>query len=147
MGDVWRHPELGLVPLHKLSQWMAYSLIETLQRAGLQVTDIDGLTGLAEYRNGGLFVDLGVLALKDPEDARRAHPVESPLVVGWRTLTVALLDRMAPMVRERRGVSAEDIPLAKMLHGGSWNAGRKVAAGRRADGGPPIAVVSDGTVF
>ena len=56
----------GLVPLHKLSQWLAYSLIEPLQAAGIAVTDIDGLTGLAEYRNGGLFVDTGVLALRDP---------------------------------------------------------------------------------
>ena len=47
----------GLVPLHKLSQWLAYSLIEPLQTSGISVTDIDGLTGLAEYRNGGLFVD------------------------------------------------------------------------------------------
>lgn len=147
MGDVWEHPTLGLVPLHKLSQWLAYSLIEPLQHAGLTVTDIDGLTGLAEYRNGGLFVDLGVLVLRDPEDAGRAHPVDSPLVVGWRTLTVALLDRMAPLVRERLGVTAEDFPLAKMLQGGSWTAGRIAAAERRADGGPPIAVVSDGTVF
>ena len=57
----------GLVPLHKLSQWLAYSLIEPLQTSGIGVTDIDGLTGLAEYRNGGLFVDTGVLAFRDAE--------------------------------------------------------------------------------
>ena len=79
LGDCWRHPALttddatnGLVPLHKLSQWLAYSLIEPLQRAGIEVTDIDGLTGLAEYRNGGLFVDTGVLALRDPGRRRSA---------------------------------------------------------------------------
>jgi hypothetical protein len=147
MGDVWRHPAGGLVPLHKLSQWLAYSLIEPLQASGIDVTDIDGLTGLAEYRNGGLFVDAGVLVLRDPADAERAHPVESPLVVGWRALTVALLDRMAPLVRERLGVSAEAFPLARMLQGGSWTAGRKIAAQKRADGGPPLKVISDGTVF
>jgi hypothetical protein len=43
----------GLVPLHKLSQWLSYSLIEPLQEAGIEVVEIDGLTGLAEYRNGG----------------------------------------------------------------------------------------------
>jgi hypothetical protein len=154
LGDCWRHPALkrddltdGLVPLHKLSQWMAYSLIEPLQAAGVQVVDVDGLTGLAEYRNGGLFVDTGVLQLKDPADAGGAHPVESPLVVGWRALTVALLDELAPLVRERLGVSAHDFPLARVLEGGSWAAGRRIARERRADGGPPIAVVSDGTVF
>lgn len=148
LGDCWRHPAVeGFVPLHKLSQWMAYSLIEPLQWAGIAVTDIDGLTGLAEYRNGGLFVDTGVLALKVPADAGRAHPVEGPLVVGWRALTVALLDRIAPLVRERLGVSAEAFPLARVLEGGTWAAGRRIARELRADGGPPIAVVSDGTVF
>ena len=150
LGDCWKHPLRGhseLVPLHKLSQWMSYSLIEPLQWAGIKVTHIDGLTGLAEYRNGGLFVDTGVLVLKDPADARQAHPVESPLVVGWRSLTVALLDRIAPMVRERLGVGARDFPLARVLEGGTWAAGRRIAQEKRADGGPPITVISDGTVF
>jgi hypothetical protein len=154
LGDCWRHPALrrndatdSLVPLHKLSQWLAYSLIEPLERTGIAVVDIDGLTGLAEYRNGGLFVDMGVLRLKDPADAARPHPVESPLVVGWRAMTVALLDRIAPMVRERLGVDAEAFPLARVLEGGTWAAGRRIAKEKRADGGPPLAVISDGTVF
>lgn len=148
LGDCWRHPAVeGYVPLHKLSQWMAYSLIEPLEAAGIEVIEIDGLTGLAEYRNGGLFVDLGVLALKDPADAGRAHPVDGPLVVGWRALTVALLDRLAPLVRDRLGVTAQAFPLARVLEGGSWAAGRRIAREMRADGGPPIAVISDGTVF
>jgi hypothetical protein len=154
LGDCWRHPALKradatdrLVPLHKLSQWLAYSLIEPLQWGGIEVVDIDGLTGLAEYRNGGLFVDMGVLVLTDPADGGRAHPVEGPLVVGWRALTVALLDRIAPMVRERLGVSAEAFPLAKVLEGGTWAAGRRIARELRADAAPPIAVISDGTVF
>jgi hypothetical protein len=61
------------------------------------VTDIDGLTGLAEYRNGGLFVDIGVLAFRDPEAARQAHEIASPLVVEWRALTVAL-SNASPMI-------------------------------------------------
>jgi hypothetical protein len=150
LGDCWRHPNPlsdKFVPLHKLSQWMSYSLIEPLQWAGLEVVNIDGLTGLAEYRNGGLFVDTGVLVLRDPDDARIAHPVDSAVVVGWRALTVALLDRIAPMVRERLGVSARDFPLARVLEGGTWAAGRKLAFERRPDGGPPVKVISDGTVF
>ncbi|HEX2817936.1 MAG TPA: DUF1688 family protein [Phenylobacterium sp.] len=154
LGDCWRHPAIkrddptdGYMPIHKLSQWLAYSLIEPLEAAGTQVVDIDGLTGLAEYRNGGLFVDCGVLSLSDPEDAGRAHPVEGALVVGWRALTVALLDEIAPMVRERLGVSAESFPLARVLEGGTWAAGRRIAASLRPGGGSPITVVSDGTVF
>ncbi|WP_315721501.1 MULTISPECIES: URC4/urg3 family protein [unclassified Bradyrhizobium] len=154
LGDCWRHPALvtddstsGLVPLHKLSQWLSYSLIEPLQRAGLVVDDIDGLTGLAEYRNGGLFVDGGVLSLRDPADAARAHAVDSPLVVEWRALTVALLDRLAALIRQRTGRTAEQLPLARILEGGTWAAGRKLAFARRPDGLPPLTIISDGTVF
>jgi hypothetical protein len=154
LGDCWKHPAIktddatsGFVPLHKLSQWLTYSLIEPLQRAGLDVNDIDGLTGLAEYRNGGLFVDLGVLALRDPVDAERAHEVDSMLVVEWRSLTVALLDLLAEKVRARLHRDATSLPLASLLEGGSWAAGRAAAYTRRADGSPPIRVVSDGTVF
>ncbi len=154
LGDTWRHPAIrrtdatdGLVPFHKLSQWLAYSLIEPLQDAGVEVADIDGLTGLAEYRNGGLFVDAGVLALRDPAAADRPNPVDAPLIVEWRALTVALLDRIAALVRERLGVSAEAFPLARVLEGGTWAAGRRLARELRPDGAPPIRVASDGTVF
>lgn len=147
LGDCWRHPAIGLVPLHKLSQWLAYSLVEPLLDAGIPVIDLDGLTGLAEYRNGGLFVDLGVLRLRDPSDAARMHAVGDPLVVEWRALTVALLDLLAPMVRARLGVPAESFPLAAILEGGTWRAGRAVALTLRPDGGPPLRIASDGTVF
>jgi hypothetical protein len=154
LGDCWMHGALktedatsGVMPLHKLSQWLAYSLIEPLQAAGLVVTQVDGLTGLAEYRNGGLFIDTGVLALRDPAEARRAHEVGSTLVVEWRALTVALLDRLADIVRQRLGLDAETLPLARILQGGTWTAGRQIARKLRADGGPPIAIISDGTVF
>ena len=154
LGDCWRHPAMtandatnGLVPLHKLSQWLAYSLIEPLQQAGFDVTDIDGLTGLAEYRNGGLFVDAGVLNVRDPAQAERQHDVSSELVVEWRSLTVALLDRLANVIRQKLGMDATSLPLAKILEGGTWATGRILARERRPDGSPPIKVISDGTVF
>jgi hypothetical protein len=154
LGDTWRHPAVrrddptnGLVPFHKLSQWLAYSLIEPLEDAGLAVGDIGELTGLAEYRNGGLFVDAGVIALHDPAAAERPHPVDGALVIEWRALTVALLDAIAPLVRDRLGLTAQAFPLARVLEGGTWAAGRRLARERRADGSPPIRVSSDGTVF
>lgn len=154
LGDCWRHPALttadatsGLMPLHKLSQWLAYSLIEPLQTAGISVTDIDGLTGLAEYRNGGLFIDIGVLAFRDTEAAQREHEVASSLVVEWRALTVALLDRVADGLRQRLKLDTASLPLAKVLEGGTWAAGRLLARERRADVSPPVKVISDGTVF
>lgn len=154
LGDCWRHPMMttadatnGLVPIHKLSQWLTYSLIEPLQHAGIEVTDIDGLTGLAEYRNGGLFVDAGVLALRDQDQGTRQHEVGSTLVVEWRALTVALLGRLGETIRKKLNMDVATLPLAKILEGGTWATGRAIALERRADGSPPIKVASDGTVF
>ncbi|MDB4986810.1 MAG: hypothetical protein JWN04_1988 [Myxococcaceae bacterium] len=151
LGDVWTHPKAGgegdtaeLLPLHKLSQWLTYSLLHPLAVAGLEVRELDALTGLAEYRNGGLFIDLSVLTLKDPAALTALHEVSSELVVEWRALTVALLDRLAPLVCQELGAS---LSLPAVLEGGSWAAGRRVAQERRHDGGPPLRICSDGTVF
>ena len=122
-------------------------MIEPLQWAGIEVTDIDGLTGLAEYRNGGLLIDTGVLALRDPAAMEREHDVDSELVVEWRALTVALLDRLAEIMRTRLNMDRRALPLAKILQGGTWTAGRAIAKQLRPDGGPPLKIVSDGTVF
>ena len=150
LGDCGRHPAVpgdGLVPFHKLSQWLAYSLVEPLEAAGLAVAEIDGLTGLAEYRNGGLFIDCGIIEPRDPTLLRRPHDALSEPVVEWRALTVALLDRLASRVRERLGKTAEEFPLPRVLEGGSWAAGREIAHERRPDGTPPLTVISDGTLF
>jgi hypothetical protein len=151
LGDVWRHPAAGgdgatagLVPLHKLSQWLAYSLVEPLAEAGLRVTGLDRLTGLAEYRNGGLLLDLQVLVPRHEGVLRGTHRPGDEVVVEWRALTVALLDRLAPLVRERLGAPA--LPLGSLLEGGTWAAGRRLADTRRG-GAPPLRVDSDGTVM
>jgi len=151
LGDVWAHPAAGgtgstagLVPLHKLSQWLTYSLIEPLADAGLTVEGIERLTGLAEYRNGGLFLDTGVLLPRHPAVVSRSHRAGDEVVVEWRALTIALLDRLAPLVRARLG--APDLPLASILEGGTWAAGRRLADERRR-GAPPIRIASDGTVM
>ncbi|MCG7596451.1 DUF1688 family protein [Mycobacterium sp. PSTR-4-N] len=153
LGDCWRHDAVdgpgvtaGWLPLHKLSQWLTYSLIEPLQWAGVTVTGIDALTGLPEYRNGGLLLDGGVLRLRDPAVADRSWTPGDELVVEWRGLTVALLDEIAPLVRARLGVDEVAMPLACVLEGGTWAAGRE-SAQRLRGGLPPLTVVSDGTVF
>ncbi len=154
LGDVWPHPQLpdtglgsNLVPFHKLSQWLTYSLLEPLQDLGLTITDLDQLTGLAEYRNGGLFLDCGVLSLKDPTATETAHAPDSPLIVEWRALTLCLLDELATHIRQSLNLDAETLPLVKILQGGTWTAGRQIAAERRSGGEPPIRLASDGTVF
>jgi Protein of unknown function (DUF1688) len=150
LGDCGQHSAVtgdGLVPFHKLSQWLAYSLIEPLRAGGVQVVQLDGLTGLAEYRNGGLFLDCGVIVPRDPALLRSPLDALSEPVVEWRALTITLLDRLAILVRESLGKSSNELPLARVLEGGSWAAGREIAFERRHDGSPPLAVLSDGTLF
>jgi hypothetical protein len=154
LGDVWQHPavggeglDAGWVPFHKLSQWLAYSLLEPLQWAGVQVHDVDALTGLPEYRNGGLLLDAGVIVPRDANFAQHAVKPGDLWTVEWRALTVSLLDELAPQVRGLLGVDGAAFPLARLLEGGTWAAGRAIAAERRDGGLPPVVVVSDGTVF
>jgi hypothetical protein len=153
LGDCWRHEAVrgpgltdGWMPFHKLSQWLTYSLLEPFGWAGVRVEGIDALTGLPEYRNGGLLLDGGVLRLHDPAWASRTWKVGDELIVEWRALTVALLDELAPLVRAELGVDALQIPLPGVLEGGTWAAGRALAQ-RLRDGQPPLSIVSDGTVF
>lgn len=149
-GDVWPYfgPTPGdWIPFHKLSQWLAYSLIEPVESAGVTVVDVDLLTGLPEYRNGGLFLDTGVLELRDPDLAQRTFDPGDPVIVEWRALTVQLLDEIAILVRRALGKTSRELPLARVLQGGTWAAGREIATQRRPGGAPPLRIVSDGTVF
>lgn len=154
LGDVWHHSKLGTVgqceafiPFHKLSQWLTYSLLEPFWAAGIQVEGQEELTGLPEYRNGGLFIDYEVLKPKHEGIVGVPQSPASESIIEWRALTVILLDRVATLLREKLGVSASELSLAKVLEGGTWKAGRRVASSKRAGGPPPIQVVSDGTVF
>lgn len=154
IGDVWQHPlagghgaSEGHVPFHKLSQWLTYSLLEPFEWAGVQVTDLDELTALPEYRNGGLLIDAGVIVPRDKAYAQKDMTPGDEWVVEWRALTVALIDELAPIVRESLGKTAQDMPLARILEGGTWAAGRQIARELRGDGSPPVRIVSDGTVF
>jgi hypothetical protein len=154
LGDVWPHtalPDQGpgsqLVPFHKLSQWLTYSLLEPLQSFGLVIANLDSLTGLPEYRNGGLCLDLGLLQPKDAAILSQPHLPSSEVIVEWRALTVILLDHIAATIRQKLGLSATELPLAKVLEGGTWATGRQIAAQLRPKGIPPLQIVSDGTIF
>merc|ERR1712048_730982 len=153
-GDVWGYnplkidgqPGSDLIPFHKLSQWLILSWLEPLQTLDFEIVDLHLLTCLAEYRNGGLLMDTGLIALKDDDEKERAFNVGSELVVEWRALTVSLMDSVATKVREYFGKTEDEMPYAMILEGGTWKAGRKLAYKRRG-GKPPILLRSDGTVF
>ncbi len=152
IGDTWPHPmaggegpSAGRVPFHKLSQWLSYSLVEPFQWAGIEVEGLDALTGLPEYRNGGLLIDAGVIVPRDPAFGAQAYTVADPWVIEWRALTVTLLDDVARQVRAELGQPG--LPLGAILEGGTWLAGRQIAAERRPGGPPPVRVASNGTIF
>ncbi len=148
LGDAWWYtpPDNDrkiIVPFHKLSQWLTYSIAETLLHSGCIVSDVEQLTRRAEYRNGGLFIDSGVLRLK-PDFASPSFAVDSRTIVEWRALTVHLLDETADRVRDSLG---RELSLPRVLEGGTWHVGRALAYARSPSGEPPLRVDSDGTVF
>lgn len=154
LGDVWEYSKIekldetsNLIPFHKLSQWLTYSLIEPIEEAGVVVEKVYEMTGLAEYRNGGLLLDSGLITLKDESLKDLAHKPNSELIIEWRALTVALLDKIGDIVREKLEFTENEFPLAKVLEGGTWWAGRRLASEARADSTPPLKLASDGTVF
>ena len=127
LGDAWRHPAAGAaagdagagwLPFHKLSQWLTYSLVEPFEWAGVHVTRLDdathGLTGLPEYRNGGLLLDAGLVVPRASDWASNSVTPADPWVIEWRALTVALLDELAPLVAgpPRRGPAPRPSPNA-----------------------------------
>ena len=154
LGDVWLYnalktnePGSEYIPFHKLSQWLTYSLIEPLEQAGITVTHLEELTGLPEYRNGGLLIDCGLLQIKNKEVLNKALPPDAEMIVEWRALTISLLDELATLIRKKLQKNAHELPLAKILQGGTWEAGRRIAKQKRPQGIPPIQIISDGTVF
>ncbi|OCF43383.1 hypothetical protein I317_02823 [Kwoniella heveanensis CBS 569] len=173
LGDVWQCPSLSrsldddgrkrvegddFVPFHKLTQWLCYSLVEAIEsQAGWMVDRGRGQTGLPEYRNGGLLVDLGVLTIKDDTLGESAYPngsgkppvlaASDPAVIEWRAMTVISLDRIHELICAKLGVSPEVLGLAQVLEAATWKGGREIAKEKRAGGGPPVDIISDGTVF
>lgn len=162
LGDTWAYSPLGkgplgnggqindpdsYVPFHKLSQWISYSIIETLANNGFTVTGVEALTGLAEYRNGGLMLDSGLISLRNPANADKLWAPGSDIIIEWRALTICLLDKIGEQIVQSLNTTAAQFPLAKVLEGGTWSAGRKLAMQRRNNLNPPLNIQSDATVF
>ncbi|KAK3351276.1 hypothetical protein B0H65DRAFT_421764 [Neurospora tetraspora] len=164
-------PWESILPFHKLTQWLTYSLMQPMQSImKIQFAGQELLTGLPEYRNGGLFIDLGVLTLKQEDMARGlAHytsycdrtgtkenevaPMFEPsddVIVEWRGVTVGFLDKLCVEVNKalERELQGNELTLAQMLEAGSWKGGREIAEVSRPNTKePPILIDSDGTVF
>ena len=154
LGDCWRHPAIrrddadhGLVPFHKLSQWLAYSLIEPLRTGrhrGHRCRRPDRACGVPQRRPVHRHRRL---AFRDPADAARQHDVD--LAAGGRVARPDGGAARSPGGAGAHSGSAAMRQIAARPHsaGRHLGAGRVLAAKLRPDGGPPIAIVSDGTVF
>jgi hypothetical protein len=147
----------SIQPFHKLTQWLTYSLTVPFQRIlGKQWVNAGSLTALPEYRNGGLFVDLGVLTLKKEalERGLQASSGELPLfrasddvVVEWRAMTLVLIDILHGQIQSHLGEGVS-LSMAQLLEAGTWKSGREIAAKLRPETkSSPIIIESDGTVF
>ncbi|KAM0794856.1 hypothetical protein BDR22DRAFT_873601 [Usnea florida] len=180
LGDAWPCSSMpqsppglpweSIAPFHKLTQWLCYSLMVPMRRImGIHFAGAELLTGLPEYRNGGLLIDTGLLTLKE-EDAKRGlaqyrknsmldgqpnmevvplFATHDDVIVEWRATTVGFLDDLLVEVNRILGLSGQDkLTLAQMLEAGSWKGGRELAEVSRPNTKePPIMIVSDGTVF
>ncbi|OJD19187.1 hypothetical protein AJ78_00800 [Emergomyces pasteurianus Ep9510] len=180
IGDAWpcatlsssptAKPWENIVPFHKLTQWLCYSLMAPMTKVmNIQFSGSELLTGLPEYRNGGLLIDMGLLTLK-PEDAERGleayksnamikgqpnvevvplFTADDDVIVEWRALTVGFLDELLLEVNNLLELGpGEHISLAQMLEAGTWKGGRELAEVSRPNTKePPIMILSDGTVF
>ncbi|KAL6722319.1 hypothetical protein ACLMJK_001426 [Lecanora helva] len=180
LGDAWpcssmppsppSSPWENIVPFHKLTQWLCYSLMGPMKKVmNIHFAGTDLLTGLPEYRNGGLLMDTGMLTLKE-KDAKRGiaaykdnatvkgqpnmevvplFPTEDDVIVEWRAVTVGFLDDLLIEVNGMLGLTGTDkLSLAQMLEAGTWKGGRELAEVSRPNTKePPIMIMSDGTVF
>lgn len=141
-SDATTQPWETIVPFHKLSQWLCYSLMQPMSKLiNIHFAGAELMTGLPEYRNGGLFIDTGVLTLKKDDEARglqrynqeceqngkvgmEVTPMFTPdddVIVEWRAVTVGFLDLLLEEVNSVLGLSGvEKLSLPQMLEAGSW---------------------------
>lgn len=153
---------LSVQPFHKLTQWLAYLSPSSIKRLlHKNWLNMDPFTGLSEYRNGGLFVDMGVLTLESDVLARGfegsgkhlpQYDAIGDVIVEWRAMTVVLLDMVAKIVNkkllQKLGEDTRPLTLAQILEAGLWKAGRELAAQYRTDDNAcsPILMFNDGTL-
>ncbi|KAK4518024.1 uncharacterized protein ATC70_001374 [Mucor velutinosus] len=173
LGDVWPCAALGdqdqMVPFHKLSQWMVYSLIEPMEKLlGAVIEGTEQLTPLSDYANGGLLMDTGFITLKKQDYERGIEnyrknsllpgqpkvevapmfEMSDPVVVEWRALTTAYLDLVADRVRATLRMSKKTLSLTQLIEGGTTSAGKELAEISRPNTQePPIVIKCDRRVI
>ncbi|KAI9499639.1 hypothetical protein BDB00DRAFT_866501 [Zychaea mexicana] len=154
-----------LVPFHKMSQWLVYSIIEPMERLlGATIEGTELLTPLPEFRNGGLLMDTGFISLKQREHARGLEnyhknsllpgqpkievapmfEMNDPVIIEWRALTTAYLDLVAERVRDVLRLNRNKLTLTRVMDGATWAAGRELAEISRPNTQEPPIIVKYG---
>jgi len=93
------------------------------------------------------MLDSGLISLRNPANADTLWAPGSEIIIEWRALTICLLDKIAEKIVQSLDTTAAQFPLAKVLEGGTWAAGRKLALQKRNNLTPPLNIQSDATVF
>ncbi|MEI2386231.1 DUF1688 family protein [Breoghania sp. JC706] len=148
LGDTHHHPAVagegtapateGLLPLHSRLQRLVTDLAEPLVWAGVEIVGLETLTACSDPQAVGLLFDLALLKRIGPAVTQTEPDIGDALVVESRGLTVALFDRLAAKVRERLGVTEEEMPLAGLLEGGMRYAAGKIALEKRDSAAPAL---------
>jgi hypothetical protein len=145
-------PWESILPFHKLTQWLTYSLMQPMQSImKIHFAGAELLTGLPEYRNGGLFIDLGVLTLRKDDEKRglqnyakhcdrtgskgiEVAPMFEPgddVVVEWRGVTVGFLDKLCVEINRTLAneLAGNELSLPQILEAGSWKVRMPIVKG------------------
>lgn len=124
LGDCWRHGDAGgdgpsreWVPLHATLQALALSLLEPFFWGGVQVRGIGGLTAIADRPLCDWMLETGVLRLRDERTASSDWTCGDAVVVEWRALSLALMEEMAPLMRDFLGCERSELPMGCILEG------------------------------
>lgn len=133
LGDVWRHTNLnlddpaeGLLPFHLIAQEIAYALIEPFAWAGIELTELDGLTGLSDLEHAALFLDAGIVSMKSAGSGLKSQDQSLDRAIELRAVCIALFDRLADTLRRQLDVSADVLPLTCVLEGGTASLGDEI---------------------
>ena len=134
--------------LHGLTRTLIANMVQGVTAGFEKRLEIQGVGYRAQLRGRDLELALGYshpVSIKAPDGIEFEVPQPTRIVV--RGASKQQVGEIAALIRKQRGLTIEEFPLACVLEGGTWAAGRRLAREKRPDGSPPIAVVSDGTVF
>lgn len=154
LGDVWMHTKLfqdgpakGLLPFHLIAQEITYALIEPFAWAGIEVAELDGLTGLGDLEHAALFLDAGIVNMKFKDAGSKSNEQSLDQATELRAVCIALFDRLADTLREQLDVSADVLPLTCILEGGTALLGDEIVRENATSAQQASRILKAGAVF